>query len=268
MPLVSIVTACRNAARTLEATLESVAAQRGRAIEHIVIDGGSTDGTSEILDRWRHRLSAVVSEPDRGISDAFNKGVGLATGLYLMLVNADDRLAPGQLAHAARQLDRSGADGVFGDLICEDAAGLPVHRLAGDAGYASTIHRGFPSLNHPTLMVRRDLFSTVGEFDPELAIAMDYDWCLRAHQAGARFLYDPAIVGRYRLGGASDRRWLKAASELREISMRHGLPARIAWPLFALRVGRAGLQRSLKRVLPAGWHASLRRLANPDHRGI
>ena len=266
MPLISIVTACRNAAGTLEATLESVAAQRGRAIEHIVVDGASTDGTAAILERWERRLSLAISEPDGGIADAFNKGVARATGIYLMFVNADDRLAPGQVARAARRLDRGDADGVFGDLICEDASGWAMHRIAGDPDYAASIRFGFPAMNHPTMMVRRDLFQKIGGFDADLHIAMDYDWCLRAHLAGALFVHDPEIIGRYRLGGASDRRWVVAASELRRIAMRHGLPARIAWSIFLARIGRAGAQRSLKAVLPAAWHASLRRMANTDHR--
>ena len=158
MPLISIVTACRNAAGTLEATLESVAAQRGRAIEHIVIDGASMDGTAAILARWQHRVFSTVSEPDRGIADAFNKGIARASGVYLMFVNADDRIAPRQVARAARRLDRGDADGVFGDLICEDASGRPLHRIAGDPDYAASIRLGFPAMNHPTMMVRRDLF--------------------------------------------------------------------------------------------------------------
>lgn len=268
MPLVSIVTVCRNAASTIEATLESVAMQRGRAIEHIVIDGASTDGTLAILERWRPRLALVVSEPDRGIADAFNKGVARATGAYLMFANADDWLGPGQVTRAVSVIEATGADGVFGNLICEDEAGRPVHRIRGDADYAGRIDRGFPALNHPTLMVRRQLFQTVGGFDPKLRIAMDYDWCLRAHQAGARFVHDPGVIGHYRLGGASDRQWLRAAGELRRISMRHGLPAPTAWSIWAGRVLRASAQRTLACLLPAGLHAALRRRVNPSHRPL
>jgi GT2 family glycosyltransferase len=266
LPVVSVITACRNAAPTIEAALRSVATQRGRAIEHIVIDGASTDGTLEILARWEPRLAVLVSEPDGGISDAFNKGVARASGVYVMFVNADDRLSPGQIARAAAVLDSTGADGVFGDLVCEDGAGRPLHRIAGDPGYAEKIARRFPAMNHPTLMVRRDLFDRIGGFDTALRVAMDYDWCLRAHLAGARFVYDPTIEGHYRLGGASDRRWLLAARELRDISLRHGLPASAAWPLWAGRLARAGAQRLLATALPHDLHAFLRRLANRSHR--
>ena len=266
MPIVSVVTVCRNAAATLKAALLSVAAQRGRAIEHIVIDGASTDGTREILARWEPRLAVLVSEPDQGISDAFNKGVACATGAHLTFVNADDRLAPGQIDRAVATLEASGADGVFGDLICEDEAGRPLHRIAGDPDYARTIDRRFPPMNHPTLLVRRDLFQEIGGFDRSLKVAMDYDWCLRAHRAGARFVHDPTIAGHYRLGGASDRNWLTAAAELRDIALRHGLPARTAWSLWAGRVARAGTQRLLASALPERVHAGLRRLANPSHR--
>ncbi|WP_222184338.1 glycosyltransferase family 2 protein [Geminicoccus harenae] len=266
MPLISIVTVCRNAAGSIEAMLASVAAQRGRAIEHVVIDGASTDGTLEILERWRQHLAVLVSEPDGGIADAFNKGIARASGTWLMFLNADDRLGPNQVARAAATLERTGADGVFGDLICEDESGRPLHRIAGDPDYAAWIDRAFPALNHPTLMVRRDLFDEIGGFDPNLRVAMDYDWCLRAHRAGARFVYDPEIVGHYRLGGASDRQWLRAASELRTISIRHGLPPAKAWPIWGGRVARAAAQRLLGRILPGQVHAALRRRVNRSHR--
>ena len=92
-PLVSVITVCRNAATTLEACLLSVAAQGWPHVEHIVIDGASTDGTGDILASHRDRLAVVVSEPDRGLYDAMNKGVARARGDFVIFLNADDVFA-------------------------------------------------------------------------------------------------------------------------------------------------------------------------------
>lgn len=267
-PLVSVVTVCRNAAATLERTLRSVAAQDWPAVEHIVIDGASIDGTAAILARWRDRLAHVRSAPDGGIADAFDRGIAKAAGRYVALVNADDVLQPDQLRLGVEVLERTGADVVFGDLLCVDAADRPLFRIAGDPAYARTIDHVFPSMNHPTMLVRRSAYQRIGGFDPSLKVAMDYDWCLRAHRAGLRFVHAPEIVGRFSLGGVSDRRWLLAAREVRDVSIRHGLPAPRAYGLWLARVVRAAVQRGLRPFLPHRLHAWLRRQVNTDHRAI
>jgi glycosyltransferase involved in cell wall biosynthesis len=267
-PLVSVVTVCRNAAATLERTLRSVAAQDWPAVEHIVIDGASTDGTAAILARWRDRLAHVRREPDSGIAEAFDRGIAQANGRYVALVNADDVLQPDQLRIGVEVLERTGAAVVFGDLLCVDAADRPLFLIAGDPAYARTIDHVFPSMNHPTMLVRRSAYQRIGGFDPRLRVAMDYDWCLRAPRAGLRFVHEPRIVGRFSLGGVSDRRWLLAAREVRDDAIRHGLPVSRAYGLWVARVVRAAVQRGLRPLLPEGLHAWLRRQVNADHRPV
>ena len=261
-PLVSLVTVALNRVATVERTVESVLGQSYRPIEYIVIDGGSSDGTVDVLRRYGARIDHWQSEPDRGISDAFNKGLARASGALIGLVNADDWLAPDQIAIGVAALERSGADFVFGDLIYHAAGGRSRFRIKGDPDYARSIGRGMPDVNHPTLLARREVYEQVGGFDPALRCAMDYDWLLRAHRAGFRGLYEPALVGHMTLEGVSDQRFRGAFAEVREIAIRHGQPALAAWALYGYRLAKGSARRRLERLLPAGLHDRLRRRVN------
>ena len=103
-PLVSVITVCRNAATTVERTVRSVLAQSYKPLEYIIVDGGSTDGTLDIIRRNRRKIARIVSEPDRGISDAFNKGIRLSRGAYVHLLNADDWMEPDTISRGVEAL--------------------------------------------------------------------------------------------------------------------------------------------------------------------
>jgi len=264
-PRVTIVTAVRNRAATLARTIESVLAQTYPEVEHVVIDGASSDGTVDVIRRYAERLAHWQSEPDRGISDAFNKGVVAARGDCIGLLNADDWLEVEQIERAVTALGRSGADFVFGDLLYHDAAGRALFRIRGDPHYARAIDRGMPDVNHPTLLARREVYERVGGFDPALRFAMDYDWLLRAHRAGFRGTYAPDVVGHMTLAGVADRDYVRALGEVRAIAIAHGEPAARAWPLYLYRVAKGTAQRALRRSAPAGLYEVLRRRVNPGY---
>jgi glycosyltransferase involved in cell wall biosynthesis len=266
-PLVSIVTVSLNRAATIARTVDSVLGQGWRPLEYIVIDGGSSDGTVAILKGYGTRIDHWQSEPDRGISDAFNKGLARATGALIGLVNADDWLGPEQIAAAVAALERSGADFVFGDLLYHDAAGRALYRVRGDPDYAARIDRGMPDINHPTVLAWREVYQRVGGFDPAWRIAMDYDWLLRAHRAGFRGVYEPQLVGHMTLAGASDRRYRAAFAEVRRIAIRHGQPPLAAWAWYGYRLLKGGSRRLLEQLLPAGLHQRLRRRVNRQFSG-
>jgi glycosyltransferase involved in cell wall biosynthesis len=264
-PRVTIITAVRNRAATLARTIESVLAQTYPEVEHVVIDGASSDGTVEVIRRYADRLAHWQSEPDRGISDAFNKGLAAARGDLIGLLNADDWLEVEQIERAVTALGRSGADFVFGDLLYHDPAGRTLFRIRGDAHYARAIARGMPDVNHPTLLARREVYERVGGFDPALRFAMDYDWLLRVHRAGLRGIHAPEVVGHMTLAGVSDRDYLRALGEVRAIAIAHGEPAARAWPLYLYRVAKGTAQRALRRAAPAGLYDLLRRRVNPSY---
>ena len=265
-PRVSIVTVVRNGAATIERAIRSVLGQTCPAIEYIIVDGASTDGTQEIIRRYEGRLARWISEPDRGISDAFNKGVALANGACIGLLNADDWMEPDQVEIAVGALEASGADFVFGDLIFHDAAGCPVHRITGDPHYARHIRSRMPEVNHPTLLARRSMYERVGPFHLTYKAAMDYDWLLRAHLAGCRGHHEPRILGHMTLAGVSDRSYVRALREVRDIAIRHGQPPAQARALFAYRMLKGASQRGLKRLAPEPLYGLVRGLINRSYR--
>jgi glycosyltransferase involved in cell wall biosynthesis len=264
-PLVSIVTVVRDRAGSLERAMASVFCQTYRPLEYVVIDGGSTDGSLEVIRRHADRLAYWISEPDRGISDAFNKGVAASTGSLIGLLNADDWMEPLQIERAVDALERSGAGFAFGDLIYHDPTGRPLHRIAGDPEYARVIAGRMPEINHPSLLARREVHESVGPFDLRYRAAMDYDWLLRAHLAGYRGIYEPGIVAHMTLAGVSDRGYLRALAEVRAIAIRHGQPAARAWALYGYRALKGAARRAIHALAPEPAYARLRGLINPSY---
>jgi glycosyltransferase len=263
---VSLVTVCRNARATIERTIASVHAQRGPDFEHVVVDGDSTDGTAELVRARLRPGDWLLSEPDRGISDALNKGVALAAGDCVQFVHADDWLADGQLAAALGALDATGADFVFGDLLFHEG-GAASFLYQGDAGYAATIHRRMPNLNHPTVLARRACFERVGLFDLRYRCAMDYDWFLRLHLAGGAGAYVPGLRGNMNHDGVSNLRWRLTMREVAEIASAHGRSPALARAEMRYQIAKIALGRALKhRAAPA--YRLARGLLNRSYRPV
>lgn len=224
---VSLITVVFNACCTLAKTIDSVQSQRFESFEHVIVDGGSTDGSQELVRAKLRPHDYWVSERDRGISDAFNKGVALATGRYIQFINADDWLSPDQVAVAVAGLEASRADFVFGDLIFY-RSGRPEFRFAGNADYRASIHKRMPALNHPTVLARREAFERIGLFDLRYRCAMDYDWFLRLHLAGGQGRHVPGLVGHMNHDGASNLNYARTYREVEAIAVAHGRDPRLA----------------------------------------
>lgn len=266
-PVLSIVTVAFNAVDTLPRTIASIRAQSLSGIEYIVVDGGSTDGTLEVIRSADDLVSAWLSAPDRGISHAFNRGIALARGRYIALLNADDWMSPDQAQRAVKALEATDAGFVFGDLlyVTPDAPDVVDHRIHGDPGYAQSIHRTCPALNHPTVVVRREVYEHVGLFREMFHRAMDYDLLLRFHASGIRGVHVPEIVGYMSLGGASDEGWREGLDEVRRISTAFGRPAATAMATMLYCVVKGASRRMLLRVLPQGLYEALRRRINRQY---
>lgn len=203
----SIVTAVFNGKGTIADALGSLFAQTHPAIESIVIDGGSTDGTLDILRAQQDRLSVLVSEPDRGIYDALNKGIRLATGDVVGFLHSDDLLAaPDTLLRVAEAFADPGVDAVYGDLLyVRKASSERVVRY----WRAGTFSRGKLAWGwmppHPALYLRRQVYEHFGLFDTSYRITADYDFILRALGSGIRVEYLPEVLVKMRVGGTSNR---------------------------------------------------------------
>jgi glycosyltransferase involved in cell wall biosynthesis len=268
--LLSIVTPTFQAAATLPCTLASVArlAEAGVPYEHLVIDGGSTDGTLEVI-RAAPGVAFWLSAPDSGISEAFNRGITLARGEFVLIVNADDWIDPLAVARRLAVLkDTPAAAFVFSDLHLFDAGGRQVSTIQGDAGYARTIAHRMPAINHPTVIVRRAVYEQVGLFRTDLRLAMDYEWLLRVHRAGGQGIYVPDAPGCMARDGASERRFFAALREVRDSSVRHGLPRVEAWGRYGFRVVKGGMRQLIERLLPPPAALRLRQIFNPDLRTV
>lgn len=266
-PLVSIITTVWNGAAGLQRTIDSVAAQDAEGIEYIIVDGGSTDGTLDIVRANAGTVTHWQSEPDKGISDGFNKGIALSRGRYVTLIHADDWLSPGQLRQGISTLEKTGADFVFGDLIYyrNDTA---TYRMRGEANYADRIGHVMPALNHPTVIVRRSAYERHGLFDTSYKLAMDYELLLRFHRAGLRGVYDPLLIGNMALDGASDRSSKRALAEVRRASIAHGYSMGLAWFLYGFRVFKDSMRRLSETYMPPALHDRLRKRANQNFAGL
>jgi glycosyltransferase involved in cell wall biosynthesis len=232
LPLVSIVTPSFNQARYIEATIQSVLAQDYPRVEYLIVDGGSTDGTVEIIKKYalesgrlpaenqkqasglqRHKINWWVSEPDKGQTDAINKGFGRAQGQILAWLNSDDTYEPGAVSAAVKYLmDHPNVGMAYGDCNFINEEG----RVIGKFGSAQTdyrlLRRGYVHIPQQTMFFRRDLWKQVGPLDPSFYFAMDYDLWTRL-AARTKLKYVPQTWANFRLHttgktiAADDRCW-------------------------------------------------------------
>jgi glycosyltransferase involved in cell wall biosynthesis len=210
-PTISVIVVCRNPGSGLHTTLDSLWCQ-SHPPELIVIDGASNDGTREWLEARRRRLAMLISEPDRGIYEAMNKGVAGSTSDWVFFLGADDRLAaPSVLAEVHTHLASTDAAVAVGEARFDDG------RLYPFAGTDAAIRRNF--VHHQAAFYRRSLFDRHGGFDPTLRIQADYEYNLRLLHAGEVFTRLPIRVSECTSGGLSDSgRW---ANYCEEIIVRH-----------------------------------------------
>jgi glycosyltransferase involved in cell wall biosynthesis len=266
--LASVVTITFNSQRTLNRTIDSILGQTYPDIEYIVIDGGSSDGTLDILRARDNDIDFWLSEPDAGISDAFNKGISLAHGAYIALVNSDDWLEPDHISIAVDALLLTKAGFVFGDMTLHPADNNPPFILTGDPKYAQYLPHTMPQINHPTIVSRRSLYEDYGLFDTELSAAMDFEWLLRVHSRGIVGEYSPKILSHMSMEGVSHSNFLHALKEVRDTSVRYGYPSILAQCRYIVRGNRVRLRQALENLMPRAWYEWLRHKINPRFKKI
>ncbi|API61214.1 glycosyl transferase [Tardibacter chloracetimidivorans] len=229
MVKISLITATYNAADTVADSLRSAAMQTYQNVEHIVIDGASTDGTQKIVEESGERLTTFVSEPDRGIYDALNKGIALATGDVIGFLHADDLFAHQEvLLRVASTFQDPDVDVSYGDLeyVRRTDPDRVVRRwISGTFAPGRLAYGWMPP--HPTFYVRRQMYDRFGLFDLDYKISADYDQMLRLlRQQETTVRYIPETLIQMRLGGASNQSLqsiLLKSSEDYRIIQRHKL---------------------------------------------
>lgn len=204
----SVITVAKNSEKTIAATIESVAAQSHAHVEHIVIDGASTDGTKSIIEKNAKRISRWISEPDKGMYDAMNKGLRMASGSAIGFLNADDVYAgPHVLARIAGVLGEAAIDACYGDLVYVDGGdtGRIVRYWQSSRYRHGLFARGWCP-PHPTFYVKKTVVDRCGGFDVGYAIGNDVEFMLRLlARYRIRTAHIPEVLVKMRMGGESNR---------------------------------------------------------------
>ncbi len=213
LPLVSIVTPSFNQARYIEATIQSVLGQDYPNIEYLIVDGGSTDGTVEIIKKYEGRIGWWVSEQDKGQTDAINKGFGRARGGILAWLNSDDTYEPGAVSQAVKYLmDHPDVGMVYGDCNFINEEGRVIGKFASAQTDYRLLRQGYVHIPQQTMFFRAELWREVGPLDPSFYFAMDYDLWTRL-AARTTLHYVPQTWANFRLHtsgktiAADDRCW-------------------------------------------------------------
>lgn len=209
LPYLSIITVVYNNSQTIERALKSVQSQTYKFREHIVIDGGSTDGTVEKILTQRDSISKFVSEPDNGIYDALNKGIRLSEGDVIGILHADDTFnSDHTLEHVAKLFNSPVIMAVYGDLLYVSAndSSKIIRYWKSNRFLKQLLKKGWMP-PHPTLFVRRKVFDEVGFYNLTYSIAADYDFMVRLlkHYNESSFVYLPEVITRMNIGGKSNQ---------------------------------------------------------------
>lgn len=216
-PLISIITVVLNGAKTLEQTIASVLSQTYDNVEYIIVDGGSTDGTIDIIKKYEERIDYWISEPDEGIYDAMNKGLMLCSGDFIGIINADDYYVPDALQEVAESISSEGADIIYGNmrLIASEGGEVLQYRRASHQKLIFGM-----SLNHPATFVSKELYKE-GLFDTAYKLAADYDFLLRQKIHGASFQHIAKTLAVMRNDGASKTFAILTSKEERAIKKKY-----------------------------------------------
>ena len=206
MVKISVITVVRNGADTISTCIRSIQSQT-ISVEHIIIDGGSTDRTLEIIEEYKSCIALVVSEPDNGIYDAMNKGLRLASGDVVGISNADDFYADLEvLERVADVFTDQEVDSCYGDLVFTDFKDTnKIFRYWRTGEFKSEKFKWGWMPPHPTFFVRREVYEQYGGFNIELGTAADYELMLRfLFKHGISTNYIPRVLVKMRVGGKSN----------------------------------------------------------------
>lgn len=203
---ISVITVCFNSEATIEETITSVLSQKFESVEYIIIDGNSTDGTLDIIEKHKSRINFVISEPDCGIYDAMNKGIDLSSGDVVALLNSDDLFADEYvLDSVAKEFSNPDIDCVFGDLIYVDRKNpdLKLRDWKASPFTTGSFSRGWHP-PHPSFFARKVCYADHGKFDIKIPLVADFELMFRFLEVEKlKSRYIPKILVKMRVGGAT-----------------------------------------------------------------
>ena len=207
---ISVITVCYNSAKTIASVLQSVTAQTHPDIEYIIVDGASKDATLEIIRQNSSRVTTLISEKDRGIYDAMNKGIAAATGDIICFLNSDDRYEDNSvLQRVADAMADPKLDALLGDVafVRADNPEKVIRHYRSDRFTSERLAWGWMPA-HPAMFIRRSVYQTYGSFRTDFRIAGDFDFIARSFGKGdLNFRHVPEIFVKMHVGGASTSGW-------------------------------------------------------------
>jgi glycosyltransferase involved in cell wall biosynthesis len=253
--LVSVCVPVKNGVRTIARALASVSAQSYQVIECVVVDGASTDGTTDALIS-HNRVDVLFSAQDRNAEEAINRAIALASGRYICLLAADDWLSPDHIARCLATLLAGEADLVMPSLAVSRGAAVRYHRVR-------PLHAP-PAYDYPVIsglgwLAKRSLFERTGLFDTSIPVASDLDLLFRLLARGARVAYEPDVYYHFAEGGHSGRHRLRSHLDVRRVVIANGGSRARATAHCLRSVGIECVRAGLARTLPSRWYERLLR---------
>ena len=218
-PVLSVITIVYNNARDIERTLLSVLNQTYDAIEYIVVDGASNDGTLEIIKRYESQIVKLISEKDKGIYDAMNKGLALATGDYVIFMNSGDEFYSTDTV-AKVFATAADADIYYGEteMVNDERESLGQRRHKAPAKFNWRSFKYGMSVSHQAIYIKRSL---VEPYDPKYQLSADIDWIIRAAKKAKKIVKVDGYVAKYLVGGMSKAKHKQSLLERFDIMKRH-----------------------------------------------
>jgi glycosyltransferase involved in cell wall biosynthesis len=222
-PLISIITVVYNGAATLERTVLSVVSQTYKNIEYIIIDGGSTDGTIDIIKKYEEHLACWVSEPDKGIYDAMNKGINKAKGEIIGLINSDDWYEERAMETVANIYNQNKNHVILGLVRVNHGNNNNKTYVYGYSG------ENLPEtmIAHPGAFVPKAIYNLYGTYNPDYKYSSDYDFFIRLKKCGVKFVFTEKILTNFSYGGISYSSSSK--KETLKVRMKHNLISRFEY---------------------------------------
>jgi len=220
--LISIITVCLNSAKSIGITIDSILSQGREELEYIIIDGDSKDGTQDIIKSFGEGIDILVSEPDEGISDAFNKGIFLSSGKIIGIINSGDVLLPGTIDRVVSFFaENPRIEVVHGDVLLYENDTV-IKRIKPAARW--WLPWRLVLFNHPSTFVRREVYERYGAFSKNYRIAMDVEVYLRWVRSSINIRYLPEALVGMSAGGVSGRHARLGYSEVRRAFIEKGFP--------------------------------------------
>ena len=270
-PKVSVITVVYNGADTLQRCIESVSDQSYQPLEYIVIDGGSTDGSVELIESYGDQIDEWVSEPDDGVYDAMNKGIERATGDVIGLVNADDFYADGAIQTVAETYAEHPDSIIVGAMNQVKTGGstYTLRRNLSQSYLDDTIRYTMP-INHPATFVPTSVYERLGTFDAKFQILGDYDFICRCYQADVPFVFVDQVLSNMRVGGLSSgaNNVLQRARERYVVRRKYEMVGAVTNAALSARwLLSMVVKDGLKSLLPDPVESYLYRLRHGEARG-